>query len=165
MMNKAFFLDRDGIINVERGTYTSQIEDFAFVKDIIPSLRLMKENGYIICIISNQGGIAKQKFTYNDVDVLHNHIIQKLREQQIELTEIYYCPHHSDIEKCICRKPDSLMLEKAIARFHIDTSTSFFIGDKETDIKAAEKVGVKGYLVLENESILTLTERLIRTNG
>ena len=77
----------------------------------------------------------------------------EFRKRGIFISEIYYCPHHQEFTKCICRKPDSLLLEKAIARFNINPEKSFFIGDSKRDIMAAEKVGVKGFLIKKNEKL------------
>ena len=82
-------------------------------------------------------------------------------ENGIKIAEIYYCPHHSDVEPCICRKPDSGMLEKGIARFNIDISRSFLIGDKERDILAAEKAGVKGIMIESDSPIMGIAEEII----
>ena len=76
------------------------------------------------------------------------------------LDEIYYCTHHPDITKCICRKPDSLFVERALARFNIDAGKSYFIGDKERDVQAAAKAGVLGILVEENTSLKNILNQI-----
>ena len=144
-MNKAVFLDRDGVINKEIG-YVFRVEDFVITDDIIPSLKKLQMAGFIFVVITNQSGIAKELYTHEDVAKIHSHMLNILKENGISIAEIYYCCHHPDVEPCICRKPDSGMVEKAIARFNIDVSKSFFIGDKERDIQAAEKAGVKKIL-------------------
>jgi D-glycero-D-manno-heptose 1,7-bisphosphate phosphatase len=82
----------------------------------------------------------------------------------ISFLEIYYCPHHSEIENCLCRKPESLLFEKAIARFNIDTGQSWMIGDSERDIIAAEKAGLKSILIRSNEDIRKYIDRIIKTD-
>ena len=150
--NKAIFLDRDGVINVERG-YTSKLEDFVILPDLIEVLQILKQRGYLLIVVSNQSGIAKGLYTQNDVEVLHHFLINELSKNNVVLDEIYYCVHHSDEGLCICRKPDSLFVEKAIARFDIEPSKSYFIGDKERDVQAGEKAGVKGILIEANISL------------
>ena len=159
-MNKAVFLDRDGVINKEIG-YVFRVEDFVITDDIIPSLKKLQQAGFIFVVITNQSGIAKELYTHEDVARVHAHMLSILNENGISISEIYYCCHHPDVEPCICRKPDSGMVEKAIARFNIDVSKSFFIGDKERDIQAAEKAGVKGFLIEADSSINGIAEEII----
>ncbi|HIE16053.1 MAG TPA: HAD family hydrolase [Bacteroidales bacterium] len=161
-MNKAVFLDRDGVVNKEMGKYVFLEESFVLNKDLIQSLRLLIENHFLIIIITNQGGIAKGIYTKDNVEALHKGFVKKMEKEKIHITDIYYCPHHPDIGKCLCRKPGSLMLEKAIARYNIDVSESFMIGDSDRDIEAAEKVNVKAIKIEANTSILSVCKEIIR---
>jgi D-glycero-D-manno-heptose 1,7-bisphosphate phosphatase len=158
-MNKAIFLDRDGVINFERG-YTHRLEDFVILPDLVENLHMYLEKGYLLIVVSNQSGVAKGLYTQAEVETIHSFLTNELTKNNIHLSEIYYCIHHPDVSKCICRKPDSLFVEKALARFNIDPSKSFFIGDKERDVKAAEKAGVKGILI-EANSPLKLISHII----
>lgn len=158
-MNKAIFLDRDGVINVERG-FTYRLEDFVILPDVIEVLQLFQQKGYLLIIVSNQSGIAKELYKQSDVEILHNYLVKELSDHNITLSEIYYCVHHPDISRCICRKPDSLFVEKALARFNIDPTKSYFIGDKERDTEAAEKAGVKGILIESNISLKTILNQI-----
>ena len=152
-MNKAVFLDRDGVINFDPGDYTYKLEEFKINKGIIQNLKRLHENGYLLILITNQGGISKKIYTHNHVEAIHKYLAEKLNKVNVQLAEIYYCPHHSINEKCICRKPNSLMIEKALARFNIDPNKSYMIGDKIRDVEAAEKAGVKGIKIELNENI------------
>lgn len=150
-MNKAVFLDRDGIINVEIGDYIKCFEDFTLTPHLAEGLKILQERGYLLIVITNQGGLAKNLYTVAELDKMHHFLQSEMAKHNIKFTEIYYCPHHPDHNgKCLCRKPDSQMLEKAIARFNIDPTQSYFIGDKQRDVDAGEKVGVKGVLVEAN---------------
>lgn len=151
-MNKAIFLDRDGVINVERG-YTHRLEDFVILPDLIEVLQHLQKQGYLLIIVSNQSGIAKELYKQEDVELLHEYLLKEFTVNNITLSEIYYCVHHPDVSRCICRKPDSLFVEKALSRFNIDPAQSYFIGDKERDVQAAEKAGVKGILIEANSSL------------
>jgi D-glycero-D-manno-heptose 1,7-bisphosphate phosphatase len=162
MKKKAVFLDRDGIINKERGDYTFRLEDFVFVDDLVKSLRRFQNNDFKLIVVSNQSGIDKGLYTFADVEILHDHLLRYMRINGIQIEEIYYCPHHPTVSKCICRKPDSLLIEKAIARFNIDPATSYFIGDRERDVEAARKAGVEGILVDSNSSLLALSEKIVQ---
>ena len=156
---KAVFLDRDGVINVERG-YTHRLEDFVILPDLMEVLQLLQKNGYLLIVISNQSGIAKGLYKQAEVEVLHKYMTEEFGKKGIKLSEIYYCVHHPDVSNCICRKPDSLFVEKGLARFNIDASKSYFIGDKERDTEAAEKAGVKGILIEANISLKTILDRI-----
>lgn len=158
-MNKAIFLDRDGVINVERG-YTHRLEDFVILPDLIEVLQFLQKKGYLLIIISNQSGIAKELYTQADVEVLHRYLLQELKKSNIVISEIYYCVHHPDVSRCICRKPDSLFVEKGLARFQIDPAKSYFIGDKERDVEAAAKGGVKGIQIPSNSSLKTILDQI-----
>ena len=159
MKNKAIFLDRDGVINVERG-YTNRLEDFVILPDLIEVLQLLQKKGYLLIIVSNQSGIAKELYTQVEVEILHKYLLAEFTKNNVTLSEVYYCVHHSDISRCICRKPDSLFVEKGLARFDIDPSKSYFIGDKERDVEAGEKAGVKGILIDANISLKTILDQI-----
>ncbi len=153
-MNKAVFLDRDGVLNRERGDYTFKMEDFEILPDVAKALKLLQKAGYLLIIISNQSGIGRGLFKIEDTENLHNYLLDTLKKDNIKIEEIYYCVHHPETGSCLCRKPDSLHVEKALARFNIDPLFSFFIGDKERDIIAGERVGVKGILIESNASLV-----------
>jgi len=157
-MNKAVFLDRDGVLNKEQG-YVYKLEDFELLDDTIAALNKLQENGFLLIVITNQGGIAKGLYDHSDVQIIHDKLEEILNENNISLTAIYYCPHHSDLENCLCRKPDSLMVEKAIARYDIDVTHSYFIGDHARDVAAGEKAGLTSILIESNSSLLHVVSK------
>jgi D-glycero-D-manno-heptose 1,7-bisphosphate phosphatase len=161
-MNKAVFLDRDGIINVEIGDYIKRFEDFTLTPQLGEGLKILQDMGYLLIIITNQGGLAKNLYTVQDLERMHEFLKQEMQKFNVSFTEIYYCPHHPDYNgKCLCRKPDSQMLEKAMAKFNIDPAQSYFIGDKQRDVDAGEKVGVKGVLVQANRNFEELVQEVL----
>ncbi len=151
-MKKAAFLDRDGVINVDVLDYTSRVENFEFLPGVFDGLKSLQKKGFLLIVITNQGGIAKGLYTEEDVDTLHQWMCNQLEQNGIHITEIYFCPHHDVSGKCLCRKPGSLMFEKAMARFDIDMKQSFFMGDKETDVQAAIAAGVRPVKVVVNST-------------
>jgi D-glycero-D-manno-heptose 1,7-bisphosphate phosphatase len=153
-MHKAVFLDRDGVLNKELDDYAWKVENFHILPDVVPALKKLQSKGYKLIVITNQGGITKGIYRFEDVETVHQYLRGELAKAGIHFEEIYYCPHHTLAGSCICRKPDSLMVEKAIARFHIDPAQSYFIGDKDRDIIAGKKAGVKGILIEQNSSLL-----------
>jgi D-glycero-D-manno-heptose 1,7-bisphosphate phosphatase len=152
-MNKAVFLDRDGVVNIERGEYTWKIEDFKLTVGLVNFLKALQEKGFLTIIISNQGCIGKGVCSREDVEKAHHYMNNELKKSNIELTDLYYCPHHPNSGKCLCRKPESLMLEKAIARYQVDLSKSYFIGDTERDMQAGDRVGLKTIKVNSNDDL------------
>jgi dihydrofolate reductase len=156
--SRALFLDRDGVLNKELGRYITSIEDFEINKDIIPWLKQKHDEGYKLIVITNQGVIAKGLLAHEKVKDMNDIMRKEYAAHGIQFDEIYYCPHHTDISNCLCRKPKSLMLEKAIARFNININESFMIGDHERDRICAEGAGVLGIVIPSNnfESLSSL---------
>jgi D-glycero-D-manno-heptose 1,7-bisphosphate phosphatase len=154
-MNKAVFLDRDGVINRERPEgYTCRLEDFEILPDVVEVLKELQNKSYMLIVVTNQSGVGKGLYTEEDVKRLHAHLGSFLASHGVRFEEVYYCIHHPDTSNCICRKPGSLFIEKALARFGIDPSRSLFIGDKKhTDMVAAAAAGVKGILIQSNSSL------------
>lgn len=164
-MNKAVFLDRDGVINKETGQYTTCVEDFIINEGIGESIKILKDSGFLVIIISNQGGIAKSLYSHEDVLEMHLKLCEHLYIYNTVIDDFYYCPHHPDTSLCLCRKPDSLLLEKAIARYNISIEDSYFIGDSERDIEAARKVGIKGIKINPNENIYNICKNICNQNN
>ncbi|MBI2968793.1 MAG: HAD family hydrolase [Bacteroidetes bacterium] len=159
-MTKAIFLDRDGVINRELNDWVKRVEDVEMLDGVYDVLSELQKKGHLFIIITNQSGIDLGLYSYEILEKINNFIAGKLSEHGISIAEIYYCPHHPTVGKCICRKPDSLLLEKAIARFNIDVSKSYLIGDRERDIQAAEKVGLKGILMESNTSLYRILPKI-----
>jgi D-glycero-D-manno-heptose 1,7-bisphosphate phosphatase len=156
-MHKALFLDRDGVINHDPGDYTCSPDEFIFNPGIFEFLQDMQKRGYRLVIVTNQGGIAKGLYSLATFAAINEKMLAGFAVHGIEVDEVYFCRHHPDFGLCLCRKPGSLFIEKALARFGYDASTCFMIGDRERDVAAAEGAGVKGYLVTQN-SLLKSTD-------
>ena len=157
-MNKAVFLDRDGVINYDPDDYIYRMEDFRFLDNLFQIASEITKRGYRLIVITNQGGMDKKRYSGEDVERLHAHIEKAFKANNTPITEIYYCPHHSDLQKCLCRKPGSLMVERALAKYNIDPAQSYFIGDKQRDIVCAEGAGVKGIKIDVNQMNLSILE-------
>ncbi|MCC7051526.1 MAG: HAD family hydrolase [Bacteroidia bacterium] len=162
-MNKALFLDRDGVINVEKndGSFTYKADDFILLPDVTKVLLTAKQKNYLLIVITNQSGVGQGIYQHENIALVHQKLQHLLAEKKITLDEIYYCPHHPTSSNCLCRKPDSLLIEKAIARFNIDPKQSIFVGDKERDSQAAKKAGIKTVIQIEsNASLLPIVNLL-----
>ena len=156
-MNKVIFLDRDGVINREIGNYVYKLKDFVINEGFEQALDIWGREGYSFVIVTNQGGIAKGLYHKNDVEDINVFLRNWFESRKLNLLNISYCPHHNSVEHCICRKPDSLMLEKIIARYAVSVEHSFMIGDSYRDVKAANKVGLRGFKIKANSNLNELT--------
>lgn len=150
---KVVFLDRDGVINVEKN-YLYKIEDFEFVDGVIPALKSLQSIGFSFVIVTNQAGIGRGYYTEEQYHTLTRYYLDILEREGVEVLKVYFCPHHplNGIGKylmhCSCRKPNSGMLLEAQKEFSIDMSNSLMFGDKVSDIIAGKNAGVgKCYLV------------------
>ena len=143
---KCVFLDRDGVLNGERGDYTYKLEDFEVLPGVPEALALLKENGYLLIVVTNQAGVAKGLYRREDVLACH----RKLQESCGQLVDaLYYAPCHPAYSESLSRKPDSLMLERAIAKYDVSPEWSWMVGDSLRDLEAAARVGVQAVLVGE----------------
>ncbi|GAA0349118.1 D-glycero-beta-D-manno-heptose 1,7-bisphosphate 7-phosphatase [Bowmanella denitrificans] len=147
-MHKALFLDRDGVINLDHG-YVYKPQDFQFVEGIFALCRRFHQAGYLLVVVTNQSGIGRGYYSEADFAQLTEWMKQRFIEQQAPLAGVYYCPHHSESAQgqyklaCDCRKPEPGMLLQAAKDLNIDLSQSVMVGDKVSDMQAAERAGVK----------------------
>lgn len=160
---KAIFLDRDGVLIRERGDYTWQLEDMKINDGVDEALKTFSAAGFLLIVISNQSGISKGLYTKENTDYLHLHLDRFFQNKGVYIKEFYYCPHHPSVSNCLCRKPDSLLLEKAMSRFRINASESWFVGDADRDIEAGIKAGVRTFKIDVNGSLPEAAETILRT--
>lgn len=150
-MRRAVFLDRDGILNVDRG-YVFRPDDFEWISGAIEAIRRINAAGYLAIVATNQSGIARQYYTQSDFTALTDWMQRELAARGAKLDAIYHCPHHVEgsdpvlAVACDCRKPKPGLLLRAMAEFDIDPKQSFLVGDKLQDMEAAQAAGVSGYL-------------------
>lgn len=160
-MQKAVFLDRDGVIlNDEGHYYIFKPEDVKINEGVITFMKQAHDRGYKIIIISNQSGIGKGIYTKQDVALVQQALYNIFDKEGIQVEDAFFCPHHPDTGRCICRKPSGLMIEKAIAKHQIDVKQSFMIGDSKRDVEAAEAAGIKGVKIEKNCFVAELVQRL-----
>lgn len=150
MAKPAVFIDRDGVINVDRG-YVHTVDDFEYIEGVFEACKKLKEMGYLLVLVTNQAGIARGMYTEDEFLTLTEWMDWNFVDNGVEFDGIYYCPHHPTegkgdyLQDCNCRKPKPGMLISARDFLKIDMAKSVMIGDKADDMKAAEaaEVGTK----------------------
>ncbi len=146
LMNKAVFLDRDGTINVEKG-YLYKTDEFEFISGAEEAIHIFNELNYLVIVVSNQSGIGRGYYSVKDVYNLHQYINRLLALSNSRIDGFYFCPHEPK-DGCRCRKPQTLLFEKAQREHNIDMNYSYIVGDKLSDIEAAAKLRCNYALVL-----------------
>ncbi len=161
-MNKALFLDRDGVIN-EDDSYIYKKEQFRFVDCIFELCKFYQDRGYLIIVVTNQSGIARGYYTQEDFLHVSVWMSEQFEKHGVKITHIYHCPHHPEITgSCRCRKPSPGMLIDAKKEYDIDMKNSIMIGDKERDIEAAIGAGVEDTVLFTcKENIVSKARRVI----
>jgi len=137
------FLDRDGVINVDRPDYIKNIHELQFYPDSLEALRLTRKKGIRIILISNQSAVNRGIISLQDLWDLHHHMVSCIEAKGGRLGAAIYCPHRPD-ENCSCRKPSPGMLVKASKLFRIRLDGTFMVGDRLKDLQAAQRAGCQG---------------------
>lgn len=146
-LTPAIFLDRDGTINIDHG-YVYEIDNFTFIDGVIEAMHQLKEMGYMLVLVTNQSGIARDKFSEAQFETLTEWMDWSLADRGVDLDGIYYCPHHPQgvVEEyrqvCDCRKPLPGMFIAARDELHIDMAASYMVGDKLEDMQAASAADI-----------------------
>lgn len=140
MTIKTIFLDRDGVINKEVN-YLFKIDDFQFIEGIFEACMEFQFNDFEIIVITNQSGISKGIYTEDEYQILTKWMVKEFKKHNINILDIFHCPHDSN-SFCECRKPNPGLFNIANQKYQIDMESSWMIGDKETDILAANNAGI-----------------------
>jgi len=165
---KAAFLDRDGVINLDRA-YVHQWDEFEFVPGAVDAMRRLREAGYVLIVVTNQSGLARGMYTEDQFQTLTTHMRAALKDAGAEVEAVYHCPHHPKgtvpglAVDCDCRKPEPGMILRAAREHGLSLADSFMVGDKPSDIEAARAAGVgRAYIVQSDnaESVDVGTEGL-----
>ena len=149
----AAFLDRDGTLN-EEVNFVRRPEELELLPDAAASVRALNERGIIVCIISNQSGVARGFLTEEDLVPIHTKLERELDRSGAWIDRIYYCPHHPTEGippyniVCTCRKPETGMLHQAAQEFGLDLRQCFVVGDRIVDIQAGRAAGATTILVM-----------------
>lgn len=168
-MKKAFFLDRDGVVNVDHG-YVGHYKNFEYVDGIFSLILYAQEMGYLPVIVTNQSGIARGLYSEDDFVALMAKVQQDFTANGIGKVAVYYCPHHQEgnVERyavsCTCRKPKPGMMIRSAKELNIDLANSIMIGDSWRDIEAADSAGIQKSFYLSNSPATPAQNRSISTS-
>ncbi len=160
MSDKAVFLDRDGVINKDHG-YIYKVEDFEFIAGVFDACRHFKQLGYKLIIVTNQSGIGRGYYSESEFVALTDWVRSQFIANDCEIDSVYYCPHHPELAvapyliECKCRKPAPGMILSGIEDFNLVPSACVMIGDKPSDIVAAEAAGIGRKILLSAEQLDT----------
>ncbi len=153
MTLKAVFLDRDGTINEQMG-YINHLSRFRLLPGVAESIARLNSHNIPVFVVTNQSGLARGYFPESLLDDVHELMAELLAEKGAHVDGIYICPHHPEAKeekyrlKCDCRKPGIGLFTRAAEEHGIDLYSSFVVGDRWSDLKAAAACTATGVLVL-----------------
>jgi D-glycero-D-manno-heptose 1,7-bisphosphate phosphatase len=162
-VNKAVFLDRDGVINKDTG-YVHLVDDFEYIDGVFEACLALKAMGYLLVVVTNQSGIARGMYSEDDFHSLTEWMDWNFADKGVELDGIYYCPHHAENGigeykvDCDCRKPKPGMLIDAANFLKIDLSQSVMVGDKADDMRAAKAADVPVRILVRSGKVIDETQ-------
>ena len=168
MKRRVAFLDRDGVVNLDR-EYVHRIEDFEFVPGVFEAVRLLRGMGFLPVVTTNQSGIGRGLYDLRQFEVLTDWMKQRFIDEGAELAGVYFCPHHPTEaiaayrQECSCRKPEPGMLLAAATDLDIDLAASAMFGDRASDLEAARRAGVPARYLLGTDAIAVPAELADRT--
>ena len=144
-INKACFLDRDGVLNEDIG-YLHKSEDFKWIDGAVEAIKLLKKNNFLVIVITNQSGISRGYFTSKDVTNLHEWMNKILKKEDIQINDFFFSGDLPNNNPESRRKPSPKMINEAVEKYKLDKTRCFMIGDKLTDLEAAKNAQIKGFL-------------------
>lgn len=149
-MKKAVFLDRDGTVVVDKD-YTSDPDMLEFVPGACEALNIMARLGYLLVLISNQGGVGNGFFSVEDLEAMDERLREMVSGCGVNLAGTYYCIDPTNAN-CTCRKPETGLVDRAKADLRLDLARSWMIGDKTSDVMLARNTGTRSILVLTGKA-------------
>ena len=144
-MKKIAFLDRDGTISKEYSDEEwKNINTPVLLNNTIKGLKIIKDLGYDIIVLTNQNLIADGIISYKQYEDYNNKLINKLEDNNIYILKTYCCPHN-DLDNCNCKKPKTGMIDLCLDEYNIDLTNSLYIGDSYSDYNLSKKFNIRFY--------------------
>jgi len=152
MKNKVVFLDRDGVINKDRSDYVKTPDEFEIILGVEKWLKMLVDAKFKLIVITNQSMIGRGLSTIENLEAIHKKMQYLFQRKGFQIDKIYYCIHRPE-DNCRCRKPRTKLIQDAIREFSIDIKESWFIGDKDSDMIAAQSIGCNAIKIQTNSNI------------
>ena len=156
-LTKAVFLDRDGTVNTDKNGFINHPDDFELYPFAVEAISILNKSGYLVFIVTNQSGIAREYYTLEDLEIIHKKMQDSLAEEDAKIDDIYISPYHIEgkLEPYNIdhedRKPGLGMFKKALEKYNFHIKNSFMIGDRYTDIAFGKEAGLTTFLVLTGD--------------
>ncbi|MCL2143206.1 MAG: HAD-IIIA family hydrolase [Methanomassiliicoccaceae archaeon] len=157
---KAVFIDRDDTI-AKDVPYCSGPEHFVLFKDVPKSIAKLNKAGFLVILVTNQSGVARGKFTEDDLERIHKKMIADIEKEGGKIDDIFYCPHHPD-DGCGCRKPKAGMGIAAVSKHKINTKASYMIGNSDADVEFGEAIGCTSFKVSEKFTFSDAVDKILK---
>ncbi len=152
MSVKVLFIDRDGtLIEEPPDNQLDALEKIKLVRGVVPALIELADSGYRFVMVTNQDGLGTPSFPEDEFKICQDFVIAMFESQGIGFDEVFICPHRPE-DACDCRKPRTGLLTRYLADTDLDTENSAVIGDRDTDMALAEKLGLQGFLISRDQS-------------
>jgi D-glycero-D-manno-heptose 1,7-bisphosphate phosphatase len=151
-MSKVVFIDRDGVINRNRGSHVKRWEEFVFLPGAIEALAELTKHGFLSIVLTNQAAVNRGIIPRETLEAIHSRMLERVEAAGARIDAVFYCPHRPD-EHCSCRKPQPGLLYQAAERFGVDLLSSYLVGDAVTDVMAAKSAGCWPILVMSGRGI------------
>jgi D-glycero-D-manno-heptose 1,7-bisphosphate phosphatase len=154
-LNKAVFLDRDGVINEvlsKRVKFVNKPEQMYLLEGVGEGVKFLNDSGFLVFVVTNQGGIGLGYMKEDMLLKVHQKMKDDIREYGGKIDDIIYCPHKPQAG-CVCRKPEPEMLHRLAERHQVNLNESYMVGDRDVDIIAGKQAGTKTILIGEEEGL------------
>ncbi|WP_153732960.1 D-glycero-alpha-D-manno-heptose-1,7-bisphosphate 7-phosphatase [Sporosarcina obsidiansis] len=154
-MKKAVFLDRDGVINevlTDRVKFVNRPDQLYFLPDVAEAIHQLNKVFDHVFVVTNQGGVGLGFMKETQLQRIHDHMMDELKKERAVIEEVAYCPHKPKAG-CKCRKPNSKLIEDLAGKYKVELSSSYMVGDTDTDIIAGKKAGTKTVFIGENDPL------------
>lgn len=145
-MKPVVYLDRDGVINENRSDYVKTPSEWVPIPGAIAAMTQIQKAGFRIIIVTNQSGIGRGFYTKDNVETIHQVMLNAFKAAGLRDIKILYCPHHPD-DGCNCRKPETGMIELARKKYRLPLD-GWMVGDADSDMELGRRAGLKTILVL-----------------
>lgn len=142
----AVFLDRDGTLNHDTG-YVTTPEQLVLFPGVPEAIARLNQLGAMVLLVTNQSAIGRGMMTIEGLEAIHERLAELIRPHGARIDCIFFCPHHPQAG-CGCRKPKAGLIDQAAHRFALDLSQCYLVGDKRSDLEAAQTASVPGVLVM-----------------